>query len=75
MYILVCTILHFHFSLHSYPHLHELSDRAHILQYFFCLAALGTTEGNTKLSAVLDQLSEVYLKVEKVHEEQSKVLM
>jgi len=36
------------------------------------LAALGTTEGNTKLSAVLDQLSEVYLKVEKVHEEQSK---
>ncbi|XP_023339479.1 sorting nexin-2 [Eurytemora carolleeae] len=36
------------------------------------LAALGNTEENTKLSAVLDQLSEVYLKVEKVHEEQAK---
>jgi len=36
------------------------------------LAALGTTEENTKLSTALDQLSEVYLKVEKVHEEQAK---
>jgi len=36
------------------------------------LAALGTTEENTKLSAALDQLSDVYLKVEKVHEEQAK---
>ena len=36
-------------------------------------AALGTTEENTKLSTALDQLSEVYLKVEKVHEEQAKV--
>merc|ERR1719495_965359 len=36
------------------------------------LAALGTTEENSKLSAALDQLSDVYQKVEKVHEEQAK---
>jgi len=36
------------------------------------LAALGQTEENSKLSAALDQLSDVYQKVEKVHEEQAK---
>lgn len=36
------------------------------------LAALGSTEENSKLSAALDQLSDVYQKVEKVHEEQAR---
>lgn len=36
------------------------------------LSALGTTEENVKLSTALDKLSEVFMKVEKVHEEQSK---
>ena len=41
--------------------------------YMSYLGSLGSAEENTKLSAVLDQLSEVYLKVEKIHEEQAKV--
>jgi hypothetical protein len=44
------------------------------VQYFtLCAAALGSTEENSKLSAALDQLSDVYQKVEKVHEEQARV--
>ncbi len=45
-----------------------------VLPYFIlCAAALGSTEENSKLSAALDQLSDVYQKVEKVHEEQARV--
>lgn len=36
-------------------------------------AGLGHCEENTKLAAALDQLADVYLKVEKIHEEQAKV--
>eukprot|EP00088_Acartia_fossae_P007330 TRINITY_DN13434_c0_g1_i1.p1 TRINITY_DN13434_c0_g1~~TRINITY_DN13434_c0_g1_i1.p1 ORF type:complete len:569 (+),score=186.17 TRINITY_DN13434_c0_g1_i1:40-1746(+) len=36
------------------------------------LQALGTTEENVKISTALDKLSEVFIKVEKVHDEQSK---
>ncbi len=41
--------------------------------FHLCAAALGSTEENSKLSAALDQLSDVYQKVEKVHEEQARV--
>jgi hypothetical protein len=41
--------------------------------FILCAAALGSTEENSKLSAALDQLSDVYQKVEKVHEEQARV--
>jgi len=36
------------------------------------LQALGATEENAKLSSAIDKLSEVFIKVEKVHDEQAK---
>jgi hypothetical protein len=52
----------------------SVAENCRVLPYIIlCAAALGSTEENSKLSAALDQLSDVYQKVEKVHEEQARV--
>ncbi len=50
-----------------------IAENCRVSYFILCAAALGSTEENSKLSAALDQLSDVYQKVEKVHEEQARV--